>query len=401
MTMSAADRRLPSLFLVPFVLVMVGLLLFAALLNGQRDLTVLSLILLGVAAGAKLWTRWSLAGIECSFDIDKCRAFPGEKLILKATAENRKFLPLWLQVEAPVGGLVHGAAAEASVTAESGLLWYQKAGFRWELTALRRGIHSIGPLGITSGDLFGFFPQQKQLTETIEVVVYPRLVPLKPLILPRRDFFGIPGAASPIEDPVYILGTRDYQHGRPAKYIHWKATARHHKLQEKIFEPSAQEKVLLVVNVGPFARHGVEEAFERMLETVASVAVRLAERGCAVGLVTNGRMTGEGSSIVSVTRNPHQLTILLEALARVTMAPARSLVDTLRLQLRAPWGVSCLYFALAKDETARTAREYFTQRQAPFLFFAGPSFFDSAEAGGADPLPTRGPEDHLAGEGLG
>jgi uncharacterized protein (DUF58 family) len=398
--MSAADRRLPSLFLIPLMLTIVGLFLFMALLNGQRDLTVLSLILFGVAAGAKLWTRWSLAGIECGVSIDKRRVFPGEKLFLKATVENRKFLPVWLQVRVPVSGLVHGASAETTVTAESSLLWYQEAGFRWELTAPRRGIHLIGPLDITSGDLFGFFPKEKEMAETIEVVVYPRLVPLKSLTLPRRDFFGIPGAESPVEDPVYILGTRDYQHGRPAKCIHWKATARHHKLQEKIFEPSAQEKMLLVVDVGPFARHGVEEAFERMLETVASVAVRLAERGCAVGLVTNGRMTGEGSSIVSVTRNPRQITVLLEALARVQMEPARGLVDTLRLHLRVPWGISCLYFSLEKDATARAVKEYFTQRRIPFLFFAGHPISDSAEARVAGSSATQGPDDHHAGEGL-
>jgi uncharacterized protein (DUF58 family) len=398
--MSTADRRLPSLFFIPLTLIIVGLLLFMALLIGQWDLTVLSLILFGIAAGAKLWARWSLAGIECIVSIDKRRVFPDEKLILKATAENRKILPVWLQVSAPVGGLAHGTSAETEVKAESGLLWYQKASFHWELTALRRGVHPIGPFGITSGNLFGFFPQEKEMAETIEVVVYPRLVPLKPLSLLRRDFFGIPGAVSPIEDPVYILGTRDYQHGRPAKYIHWKATARHHMLQEKIFEPSAQEKILLVVDVGPFARCGADKAFEGMLETVASVAVRLAKRGCAVGLVTNGRMTGKGSPIVAVMRNPHQLTILLETLARVQMEPTRSLIDTLRLHLRVPWGVSCLYFSLEKGETARMAKEYFIQRRVPFLLFSGHPLFHSAEAGSAGDPAAQGPTDHRTGEGL-
>ena len=400
MTMTTADRTLSSMFLTPFVLAIVGLFLAMALLNGQRDLTVLSLILFCVAAGAELWSRWSLARIECSVSVDKCRMFPGENLFLKATVENRKVLPVWLQVRAPISGFVHGASAETAVAAESGLLWYQKAGFRWELAALRRGVHHIGPVGITAGDLFGFFPKEKEIAETIEVVVYPRLVPLKSLSLPRRDFFGIPGAENPVEDPVYILGTRDYQHGHPAKYIHWKATARHHKLQEKIFEPSAQEKMLLVVDVGQFARHGAEAAFERMLETVASVAVRLAERGCAVGLVTNGRMTGEGSSVVSVTRNPRQLTILLDALARVRMEPDRGLIDTFRLHLRVPWGVSCLYFALEKDETARMAKEYFAQRRVPFQFFAGNTFSDSAEDRVTGGPATRRPADNRAGEGI-
>jgi uncharacterized protein (DUF58 family) len=399
--MNPADRVLPSIFLVPLVLAAVGLFLFMALLSGQRDLTVLSLTLLCVAAGAKLWTWWSLAAIECSFGIDRQRVFPGEKLILKATAENRKLLPVRLEVRAPVGGLVHGDPPGNAVSAESGLLWYQKAEFRWELTALRRGIHRIGPLGMTSGDLFGFFPREKTLAEAIEVVVYPRLVPIGRLSLPRRDFFGIPGAESPVDDPVYILGTRDYQHGRPAKYIHWKATARHHKLQEKIFEPSAQEKILLVVDVGPLAGNRAEEAFERMLETAASAAVRLSERGCAVGLVTNGRMTGEASPVVPVTRNPRQMSLLLEALARVRMEPARELIEVLRLQLRIPWGVSCLYFGLEKDETARAAREYFQRRRVPFLYYADLPLTDSAKKRSPGRPAVQGADGQPAGEGPG
>ena len=218
--------------------------------------------------------------------------------------------------------------------------------------------------------------------------------------MPRRDFFGIPGAESPVQDPIYILGTRDYQHGRPAKTIHWKATARHHKLQEKIFEPSAQEKILLVVDVGTFARRGAAEAFERMLEAVASMAVRLAERGCAVGLVANGRMAGEGSAIVPVTRNPQQLTTLLEALARMQMEPVQDLLAVFRHHLRLPWGISCLYFALEKDEAARTAKEYFTQRRIPFLFFTGHPFSDSAEARVDGGPETQGLAELRAGEDL-
>ena len=367
--MEATDRRVPSLFIIPLSLAFVGLLLFVALLNGQQDLAILSLILFGIVAGVKLWTRWSLAGIDCRIYIDKRKAFPGETLVLKATAENRKFLPVWLQAKVPISGLAQAVSHETTVMAETSLLWYQRTDFRWELAALRRGVHHMGPLRIVSGDLFGFFPRVRETAEILEVVVYPRLVPLRSFSLPRRDFFGIPGAESPVQDPVYILGTRDYQHGRPAKYIHWKATARHHRLQEKIFEPTAQEKILLVVDVGEFARQKAESEFEHALETVASVTVWLDEQGCAVGLVTNGLMTGGGPPIVPVTRNPQQLTSLLEALARLQMEPAQDLIDMIRLRVSLPWGVTCLYFTLAEESVARTVREYFTHRRTPIVLF--------------------------------
>jgi uncharacterized protein (DUF58 family) len=400
--MEAVDRRVSSLFIIPLVLAFVGALLFIALLFGQRDLTILSLILFGVVAGAKLWTRWSLAGIECRVIVDKRKAFPGERLILKVTVDNRKFLPVWLQVRVPVSGLAHTESAESPVVpvvAETSLLWYQNARFQWELAARSRGIHYIGPLVIASGDLFGFFPKEKETAETIEVVVYPRLVPLRLPALPRRDFFGIPEPESPVQDPIYILGTRDYQQGRPAKYIHWKATARHHKLQEKIFEPTEQEKILLVVDVGQFAQYNAEEEFERALEAVASVAVLLDERDCSVGLVTNGVMTGGGPPILPVMRNPQQLTALLEALARLQMEPARNLIDTMRLHVRLPWGISCLYFALQEDGAAEDARQFLTHRRIPVLFFVSRVFSASGEARFTHGGAVRSLDEIRVGEG--
>ena len=136
---------------------------------------------------------------------------------------------------------------------ESSLWWRQKADFRWELKAQRRGVYPIGPPRITVADLLGFFPKEREQAP-LQIIVYPRIIPLVPFSVPRRDFFGVPGKKSPVKDPIYILGTRDYQHWQPAKYIHWKASARHSRLQEKVFDPSEQEKVLLVLDVTPFSR---------------------------------------------------------------------------------------------------------------------------------------------------
>ena len=394
--MDGIDRRVSSLFIIPLTLAFVGVLLLVALLHGQRDLTIASLILFGIVAGAKLWARWSLTAVVCRLSVDRRRLFPGETLILRATAENRKFLPVWLQAQALIGGrghgtahgmahglahgLAYGASSETTVTAETGLLWYQKARFQWELTARARGVHQIGPLRITSSDLLGFFPKEKETTETIEVIVYPRLVPLRSVALPKRDFFGIPGAESPVQDPIYILGTRDYQQGRPAKYIHWKATARHHKLQEKIFEPSEQEKVLLAIDVRQFAQRGAEKEFEGALEVAASVAVLLDQRGCSVGLVTNGAVKGGGPPILPVARNAQQLVALLEVLARLQMEPAMDLIGMMRLHTGLSWGISCLYFVHEEDGAVQAAKEFFVRRRIPVQFFVSQVYPASGEA---------------------
>jgi len=172
-----------------------------------------------------------------------------------------------------------------------------------------------------------------------------------------------------VQDPIYILGTRDYQHGQPAKYIHWKASARHHRLQEKVFEPTEQEKVLLVVDVNQFASLKAKEEFEHTLEIVASLAVRMDKRRYALGLVTNGAVVGGGPAIVPIARNRQQLPAILEVLARLQMESNGDLIDTLRRGLEVHWGVSCVHFSYEEDGTVLAAEQYFKHRKTPVLFF--------------------------------
>jgi uncharacterized protein (DUF58 family) len=369
MCMVSQDRGVPTIFVIPLMQFIVGLLLFIALLHGERNLTILALLVLGTAGGAKLWTRISLSGIKCHSAVDKQKVFPDEKLTLRISAENDKFLPVWLQVNVPVDSLLRPASGETTLTKESSLLWYQRAHFQWELTAQRRGVHQIGPAHIFAGDLFAFFSREKKAEESHHIIVYPRLVSLKSFPLPRRDLSGVPGAKSPVQDPIYILGTRDYQHGQPAKYIHWKASARHHRLQEKVFEPTEREKVLLVVDVDRFARNKADEEFEHTLEIVASLAVRLDKKGYAIGLVTNGVMVGEGPTSVPITRNAKQLPVILEVLARLQMEPKRDLIDTLRRGLELSWGISCVHFSYEENEAVAGLKEYFKLRKIPVMFF--------------------------------
>jgi uncharacterized protein (DUF58 family) len=365
--METVESRPASVFSFPLVEFMVGACLFIALLHGQRDLALLAFLVLWITIGARLWSRLCLSGVRCSSMVDKRKVFPDESLALYVNAENAKFLPVWLQMSVPVEGALASSCGEESLTSACGLLWYQQARFNWRLVAQRRGVYRVGPPHMKVGDLLGFFPREKRTEGDIHVIVYPRLVPLKPFSLPRRDFFGVPGAKSPVQDPIYILGTRDYQQWRPARHIHWKASARHNRLQEKIFEPSEQEKVLLAVEVSQFERDNASEDFERTLEVVGSLAVQSHKRGYALGLVTNGVVEG-GAPILPMGRSPQQLPSILEILARLKMRAIGSLSDTLYWTFELPWGASCVHFSYAQDEGTRATAQYFSHRRIPMIF---------------------------------
>jgi uncharacterized protein (DUF58 family) len=369
--MEAQETRLSSIFIVPLMQFLVGICLFIALLNGQRDLTVLALLVLGIMVSARLWSRLGLSGIRYSSIVDHERLFPDESLVLQVSVENTKFLPVWLHTSIPVTGGLEISSGQSGLSGACGLLWYQKARFNWGLVARRRGVYRIGQAHLKVGDLFGFFTKEKNTGAETEVVVYPRLVPIRPLSLPRRDFFGVPGAKSPVQDPIYILGTRDYQHWRPARHIHWKASARHSRLQEKVFEPSEQEKVLLALEVNRFEADHASEDFEHTLEIVGSLAVQCHQRGYALGFVTNGVVEG-GPSIIPIGRSMQQVPFILETLARITMKAADSLLDMLRA-LELPWGVSCVHFSCEQDGVEPSSAPYFQNRRIPAVFVVCPS----------------------------
>jgi uncharacterized protein (DUF58 family) len=257
--------------------------------------------------------------------------------------------------------------SEINFASNCGLLWYQQTRFNYRLVARRRGVYRVGSAHIKVGDIFGFFPRKKRQAGDTEVIVYPRLVPLKPFTLPSRDFLGLPGAKIPIQDPIYILGTRDYQTGRPARHIYWKASARHNRLQEKVFEPSEQKKVLLALEVNQFEKAHASERFERTLEVVGSLAVQFYQLGYALGLVTNAVVEG-GSPWVSMGRSPQQLPTILEILARLRMRAAGGLVDTLRRIPQLPWGLSSVHFAYEHDEETQASAQYFSYRRIPVIF---------------------------------
>ena len=366
--MPEAERTFPSIFLSPPIQFLIGLLLFIALLNRDRDLTILALLILGIGGGVRLWARMSLLRLSADLSVDRRKVFPGEGLSVQVQAQNRKFLPVWLRIEVPITDGLAPSEGKGMLCQAIPLLWYQRTEMKWELTARRRGVHRIGPISMVTGDLFGFFPRERRNSAGCEVLIYPRIFPMRSIHFPRRDLFGLPGERSPVKDPIFILGTRDYQNGQPSKHIHWKASARHQRLQEKVFEPSEQEKVLMALDVDSFIAHGAEEDFEATLEAMASLAAHLDRRGIAVGLVTNASLSGGGLGLLPIARNHQQLPAILELLARLEIQRQGDLLDLLSPALTLTWGVSCFHFSYGEVEILQKADAYFWKRRIPALF---------------------------------
>ena len=363
------EDREPTIFSSRIVLLFAGVFLFVALVYRQYDLSLLTILVLTVTGGAKAWTRMSAARIRCDSAVDSDRVFPGDAITLATTVENSKWLPIWLTVRWSFDGALAPMGIKDNVCRqEAAVLWHQTVKFNQAFRTLRRGVYQVGPPVLRTSDFIGFFEKETNARDANHILVYPRLVPLRPLDIQRRDLYGVPGAKSPVKDPVYILGTCDYQPSRPSRHIHWKASARHFRLQEKIFEPSEQEKVLLTLDVEAFDKKNQAENFERTLEVVASLAVKLDRLGYAVGFAANGSLKGGYSAAISLTRGPRQILAILETLARIQARPEGTVKNVIGQLLGSQRGISCVHFCNEDDSSVTAMEDFFQKRQVPVSF---------------------------------
>lgn len=300
------------------------LLLLLAAIYQFLPLLVLTVFLFVLTAVSWVWSRWSLEAVSSQLSVKPSCAFPGEAIDVALAVINRKWLPLpWLKIEVDLPyKLAKGRLKLPSPYARERLRWttaisgQQRVDWRYHLECQARGDYRLGPLRLSSGDIFGLFPRETIQPHFAPLLVYPRIVPVDKLSLPLRELAGERSAPRHIyEDVSRTMGTRDYRHDDPFKRIHWKASARGRQLQVKQYESTTSLSLLLILDVGSFCQPEGEdeEAFELAITTVASLAYQAHRERSAMGLMANSVPEIE---IPTSSAHP-QLIRLLEALARI------------------------------------------------------------------------------------
>lgn len=355
---------MPTIFADRFFRYIAIFVLFIALLNRLQGLGVLAFSILAFIYGAKIWSRAGIYKTFLKFQAEDSRIFPGETFSLSVNVENRKLLPIWLQI---VFQPLETSFPELGEIKESSLLWFQKVGWKLKITAAGRGWYLLDAPSLFIGDPFGFFQERKKTTtDPVELIVYPEVFPVNLPPLPRKTIMGdITDRNGMVKDPVFFSGIREYQYGRPAKYISWNASARYHTLQEKIFDSSTELKVLFLIDVQEFKEDKVR--FEKMLEVAASMALQLDQEGFSFGLITNGYLAGKiekESGFLPVRRNGDHLAVFLELLARLKQKSCYRLEDLLERERGIPRGTTALHFTYSRDGKVFSVEEVLKEKRA-------------------------------------
>ncbi|MFN8502301.1 DUF58 domain-containing protein [Kouleothrix sp.] len=266
--------------------------------------------------------------------------------------ENRARLPLlWLELEDAstlpgyngrrVAGLGPGARQQ----------------WRTQAHCTRRGVYTLGPLTASLGDPFGLFRYQWREQAARQIVIYPPLVRLPPLLVPQGQRGGLARAdLLQLHVTPSVGGLREYAPGDPPSRIHWPTVARTDKLMIKEFDqeragalwivldlaagayPPAPARAPAPLHADPYAftqtsvldTPALESRADSLLELAIVLACSLASQALAEGRAV-GLLADDGRRrMVMPGRGPRQLWRILGALVDAHSSGALPLGEVLR-----------------------------------------------------------------------
>lgn len=302
------------------------------------------LLLFGLVLAAG-WTWLSGRGLRVRMARDSERVQAGQTIIERIEINNDIRVPkLWIEIEELSNLPDHESKHIVSLGGK------QRRNWRVETICRRRGLFTLGPIIVRSGDPFDLFHVEREFGRPQQLLVYPR-----PLELPR---YSVPPANLPGEGRFrrrthYITpnasGLRDYEPGDSVNRIHWPSSLRTGKLLVKTFEldPASHMWVVLDLNRSDHAGEGDESTMEYGVTAAASVSRHFLNQSRSVGLM----MFGRGLESVEPDRGGQHLNRLLEALA-VAEPVGDVPLSTLLFQQARRWGrhTTLVVITAATDE---------------------------------------------------
>ena len=268
---------------LPFL---VGLLLLLQLLVPYKGWMILLVGLGGAWLLAYLWARSLAHGLELTREMRYGWAQVGDKLQERFTLANRGWVPAtWVAV------LDHSNVPGYNISAVKGI--GERAIIHWfeEGVCDRRGLYTLGPTSVETGDPFGFYSIVLEFPTLVTMMVMPPVLHLPSLdVAPAGRAGEGRHRARALEQTVSVSSVREYLPGDSMRWIHWPTTARLDETFVRTFDstPSSDWWIFLDMDSRVQAGRGRRATEEHGVILAASLADRGLQMGKAVGLATHG-----------------------------------------------------------------------------------------------------------------
>jgi len=280
------------------------------------------------------WDLWSVKKVQYKRYFDKNKAFEGDVLTLTTEIINKKLLPLpWIEVVTHIpDSIVFDNQKVKSIrytrkklySIITSLFSFQRVRKTDTFKCIRRGYYNFNDdIKIITGDYFGMSNGKLILKHPIELTIYPKVQPLETLIIPyKRPQGEISVKRWILEDPMQIVGVRQYTNRDSFNSIDWKATAKLNSLHVKKYDFTAEPSVTVFLNVQTNKIHWVEndaEFIENGIRIAASITNKGIKEKVPIGFASNAYLKGyKNNDFISPSSNKKQEMLILDSLARIS-----------------------------------------------------------------------------------
>lgn len=322
-----ADSRQAALHLrSPAWPLLTGLVFLLQLLRPDRVWMTLLVGLGGAWLAAALWARSLQRNIKFDRQVRFGWAQVGDRLQERFTLVNVGWAPaLWAEIHDHSN--LHGY--DASRVTSIGFY----ANMQWSMQGIctRRGLFTLGPTDLHTGDPFGVYRVSLHLPDSAVLMVMPPVVPLPAIeVAPGgRVGEGRRSRRGAIETTVTSDGVREHQPGEALTAVHWPTSARREALYVRQFEHTPASDWWIVLDLYRQAQIG--EGFNSTDEHGVILAASLADRGLRQGRAVGMAACGQGLIWLPPRRSAAQRMDILRALATASRGE-RSLDELLASQ---------------------------------------------------------------------
>jgi uncharacterized protein (DUF58 family) len=270
----------------PLLPILIGLVLVMQLINPYRGWVILLVGMGGAWLVSTLWIRSQARDLRLHREMRFGWAQVGDQLEERLTLENNSWAPAnWVEI------VDHSTLPGHTISQVTGISGTTTNQWHTQGICTRRGLFSLGPTTLRTGDPFGIYTLEITDPATRTLMIMPPVVPLPAIeVAPGgRSGEGRPRVNAP-ERSVSSSSVREYIPGDSLRWIHWRTSARRNKHFVRVFDgtPAGDWRILLDLD----ERVQAGKDFESTVEHGVILAASLADRGLrlrrAVGLAANG-----------------------------------------------------------------------------------------------------------------
>ena len=346
-----------------------GALLLVGVLLGERALVRIAIFVLALPLVSAVVVARQRFAVSSRRTLTPPRVPRGQdaEVTLELTNTDSRSGGLWElteQLPAELGAEPHFLVDRLAGGASTAL--------RYRVHGERRGRHTLGPLRLRLVDPFGLVARTCAGTDTVPLVVVPRVRALGP----GGPIGGSGGTGEGARRAIAVHGeddvsTREYRHGDDLRKVHWRATARAGELMVRLEERPWRAQATLLLDTRSCAhlvaaRRGPglavpavagdaappPDSLEWLIEAAASIGTALTRRGTVLRVVTEA---GDLPSAAGGGLGPEEL---LDRLAAIEPSRIPDLVTGVEraCRLAADGPLVCLLGAVGPDDVVDLVR---------------------------------------------